>query len=125
MAKERLVFNQLEAGVGIEPAYTDLQSAAWPLCHPAMILNQKGKRSGPLSTKLGAGNESRTRDLNLGKANAAPNHTATRSDVTSNCRRIERRHAWRVLVLPLDCPLAVGGVHERTKMEGTGRRRVR
>jgi hypothetical protein len=25
----------LEAGVGIEPAYTDLQSAAWPLCHPA------------------------------------------------------------------------------------------
>ena len=26
----------LEAGVGIEPAYTDLQSAAWPLCHPAM-----------------------------------------------------------------------------------------
>ena len=28
----------LEAGVGIEPAYTDLQSAAWPLCHPALIL---------------------------------------------------------------------------------------
>jgi hypothetical protein len=26
---------KLEAGVGIEPAYTDLQSAAWPLCHPA------------------------------------------------------------------------------------------
>ena len=26
---------ELEAGVGIEPAYTDLQSAAWPLCHPA------------------------------------------------------------------------------------------
>ena len=26
----------VEAGVGIEPAYTDLQSAAWPLCHPAM-----------------------------------------------------------------------------------------
>src|SRR5512137_2307093 len=25
----------MEAGVGIEPAYTDLQSAAWPLCHPA------------------------------------------------------------------------------------------
>ncbi len=31
----------MEAGVGIEPAYTDLQSAAWPLCHPAMISNQK------------------------------------------------------------------------------------
>ena len=26
----------MEAGVGIEPAYTDLQSAAWPLCHPAV-----------------------------------------------------------------------------------------
>src|SRR5882672_4563641 len=25
----------MEAGVGSEPAYTDLQSAAWPLCHPA------------------------------------------------------------------------------------------
>ena len=29
---------KLEAGVGIEPAYTDLQSAAWPLCHPAREL---------------------------------------------------------------------------------------
>ncbi len=27
---------KVEAGVGIEPAYTDLQSAAWPLCHPAV-----------------------------------------------------------------------------------------
>jgi hypothetical protein len=25
----------LEAEVGIEPAYTELQSAAWPLCHSA------------------------------------------------------------------------------------------
>ncbi len=43
----------VEAGVGIEPAYTDLQSAAWPLCHPAMISNQKGKRAGfPLIKNL-------------------------------------------------------------------------
>jgi hypothetical protein len=26
----------LEAGVGIEPASTALQAAAWPLCHPAV-----------------------------------------------------------------------------------------
>ena len=25
----------LEAGAGIEPTYGDLQSPAWPLCHPA------------------------------------------------------------------------------------------
>src|SRR5882762_7112962 len=75
----------MEAGVGIEPAYTDLQSAAWPLCHPAMLLysivaarsadtdancpyrtTKKGSRSASL-TNTGAGNESRTRDLNLGK----------------------------------------------------------
>ena len=38
----------MEAGVGIEPAYTDLQSAAWPLCHPARGgSNQKGKRVAP------------------------------------------------------------------------------
>ena len=28
---------ELEAGVGIEPAYAELQSAAWPLCHPAFV----------------------------------------------------------------------------------------
>ena len=58
----------MEAGVGIEPAYTALQAAAWPLCHPAKI--KKGKRHGtpvPFSPESGAGNESRTRDLNLGK----------------------------------------------------------
>ena len=32
------MFKELEAGVGIEPAYTELQSAAWPLCHPAISL---------------------------------------------------------------------------------------
>ena len=26
----------MEAEVGIEPAYTELQSAAWPLCHSAL-----------------------------------------------------------------------------------------
>ena len=59
----------MEAGVGIEPAYTALQAAAWPLCHPAKI--KKGKRHGTnryrFPRKSGAGNESRTRDLNLGK----------------------------------------------------------
>ena len=44
----RRTFNTLEAGVGIEPAYADLQSAAWPLCHPARGgSNQKGKRVAP------------------------------------------------------------------------------
>ena len=59
----------VEAGVGIEPAYTDLQSAAWPLCHPARGgSNQKGKRAGfPFVLNSGAGEESRTLDLNLGK----------------------------------------------------------
>jgi hypothetical protein len=27
---------QMEARAGIEPTYTDLQSAAWPLCHRAL-----------------------------------------------------------------------------------------
>ena len=53
---EKTLEEELEAGVGIEPAYTDLQSAAWPLCHPATTIqsafrlnrsvnpsNQKGK----------------------------------------------------------------------------------
>jgi hypothetical protein len=43
-----IVGGKLEAGVGIEPAYTDLQSAAWPLCHPATarargLLKPKGE----------------------------------------------------------------------------------
>ncbi len=41
----------VEAGVGIEPAYTDLQSAAWPLCHPARGgSNQERAKSLELST---------------------------------------------------------------------------
>ena len=27
---------KMEAGAGIEPASTDLQSDAWPLCYPAI-----------------------------------------------------------------------------------------
>jgi hypothetical protein len=73
----------LEAGVGIEPAYTDLQSAAWPLCHPAAPrhygkpsvsagFHRRAERKwgslfGLPRLRSGAGNESRTRDLNLGK----------------------------------------------------------
>lgn len=35
----------MEAEVGIEPAYTELQSAAWPLCHPAKdCYNSKNKK---------------------------------------------------------------------------------
>ncbi len=47
-------------------------------------LNQKGKRFGFPSVAIGtgAGDESRTRDLNLGKATAAPSYTATRRNVT-------------------------------------------
>jgi hypothetical protein len=30
-------FGKLEARVGIEPTYTDLQSAASPLCHRATV----------------------------------------------------------------------------------------
>ena len=83
----------VEAGVGIEPAYTDLQSAAWPLCHPAMISNQKREaRWLPSLQKLGAGDESRTRDLNLGKARIAPNRTATRADVTSKYSELQRSY---------------------------------
>ncbi len=43
---------RLEAGVGIEPAYTDLQSAAWPLCHPAETFGDPGT-----SAKAGAGKQ--------------------------------------------------------------------
>ncbi len=50
----------MEAGPGVEPRWTDLQSAAWPLCQPAIqtIL---------LFERVGASNEVRTRDLDLGK----------------------------------------------------------
>ena len=50
--------------------------------------SKKGSAAAPLSTKFGAGNESRTRDLNLGKANGAPNCTATHLDVTANCAEL-------------------------------------
>ena len=39
----------MEAGVGIEPAYTDLQSAAWPLCHPAA----RSLHGGPFARVVG------------------------------------------------------------------------
>ena len=44
--KAALEWMGLEAGVGIEPAYTELQSAASPLCHPAL----KGPQVYPIST---------------------------------------------------------------------------
>ena len=60
----------MEARAGIEPTYEDLQSSASPLCH----LAQKPKDPDPVSLRIeaqqnqfGAGNEIRTRDLNLGK----------------------------------------------------------
>ena len=70
-AKECLVLPQekVEARAGIEPAYTELQSAAWPLYHRAICLLDYlfdiTTIKGP--TQFGAGNEARTRDLNLGK----------------------------------------------------------
>jgi hypothetical protein len=76
----------MEAGVGIEPAYTDLQSAAWPLCHPAMILNQKREaRRLPSLQNLERETSLELATSTIGKANGAPNHTATRLDVTKNC----------------------------------------
>jgi hypothetical protein len=61
----------MEAGVGIEPAYVELQSTAWPLCHPALKpfnlvpIPVRGKDGEEWQT--GAGNETRTRDPDLGK----------------------------------------------------------
>ena len=61
----------MEAGVGIEPAYVELQSTAWPLCHPALkpfnlvpipVRGEDGEE-----WQTGAGNETRTRDPDLGK----------------------------------------------------------
>ena len=37
---------KMEAEVGIEPAYTELQSAAWPLCHSALRVRIRGARPG-------------------------------------------------------------------------------
>ena len=66
----------MEASAGIEPAYAVLQTAAFPLRHDALsrapelqtpeAQNPGLGRPGVL-TKSGAGNEARTRDLNLGK----------------------------------------------------------
>ena len=50
----------LEARGGIEPPSTDLQSGAWPLCYRAIHFLRQAEETG-------AGDESRTRDLNLGK----------------------------------------------------------
>ena len=36
--KDKGFFYLMEAEPGIEPRYTDLQSGAWPLCHPAFGL---------------------------------------------------------------------------------------
>src|SRR5687768_12117839 len=58
----------MQARVGLEPPSTALQAAACPLCHPAR--NEKGRcgLSGrTFALETGAGNESRPRDLNLGK----------------------------------------------------------
>ncbi len=83
----RNTLKRLEAWVGIEPAYADLQSAAEPLCHqagdsfsaslwpgrcdctgaPEIRARIKRNPGGPGLAVSGAGNETRTRDLNLGK----------------------------------------------------------
>jgi hypothetical protein len=47
IAGARRQFGNLEAGVGIEPASTDLQSAAWPLCHPAIAAHCSGAPQRP------------------------------------------------------------------------------
>ena len=52
------IYYEMEAGPGVEPRWTDLQSAAWPLCQPAITTPFR---------LFGAGNETRTRDLDLGK----------------------------------------------------------
>ncbi len=41
--RQRTPISILEAGVGIEPAYAELQSAAWPLCHPAFVRGHYSK----------------------------------------------------------------------------------
>ena len=33
------VSHMMEAGPGVEPRWTDLQSAAWPFCQPAFALH--------------------------------------------------------------------------------------
>jgi hypothetical protein len=70
----------VEARPGIEPGYTALQAAASPLCHLAFgelphctrILLERIRYTKKASvnrgfSKFGAGNETRTRDPNLGK----------------------------------------------------------
>ena len=54
----------MEVGTGFEPVYTDLQSVASPLGQPTA-----GGPPGrdPVERPLRADNETRTRDLNLGK----------------------------------------------------------
>ena len=50
----------MEVGTGFEPVYTDLQSVASPLGQPTMEVEL-------LERRLRADDETRTRDLNLGK----------------------------------------------------------
>ncbi len=52
----------MEAELRIELRYSDLQSGTLPLCYSAFIV---GKTT--VQKKIGAGNEARTRDPDLGK----------------------------------------------------------
>ena len=45
---------KMEAEVGIEPAYTELQSAAWPLCHSALTILATNFLAGYFNLKLEA-----------------------------------------------------------------------
>ena len=53
----------MEVGTGFEPVYTDLQSVASPLGQPTAGVPMED----PVERPLRADNETRTRDLNLGK----------------------------------------------------------
>ncbi len=51
-----------EVGTGFEPAYTALQAAASPLGHPTVLASR-----GCFDSVLRADDETRTRDIHLGK----------------------------------------------------------
>ncbi len=55
----------MEVGTGFEPVYTDLQSVASPLGQPTAKAFPTEESTG--ERPLRADNETRTRDLNLGK----------------------------------------------------------
>ncbi len=52
----------MEAELRIELRYLDLQSSALPLCYSALVVGVT-----TVQMKIGAGNEARTRDPDLGK----------------------------------------------------------